>query len=63
MGTTIKKNILTFGLVSGTLSSLMMVATVPFMDKVGVDKGEYFGYTAIVLSFLLVFFGIRLALD
>ncbi len=54
-----KKTILTFGLISGALSSLMMVATVPFMDKIGFDQGEYFGYTAIVLSFLLVFFGIR----
>jgi hypothetical protein len=54
-----RKTILTFGLISGALSSLMMVATVPFLDKIGFDKGEYFGYTAIVLSFLLVFFGIR----
>jgi hypothetical protein len=54
-----KKTILTFGLISGALSSLMMVATVPFEDKIGFDRGEYFGYTAIVLSFLLVFFGIR----
>jgi hypothetical protein len=54
-----KKTILVFGLISGALSSLMMVATVPFLDKIGYDRGEYFGYTAIVLSFLLVFFGIR----
>ena len=54
-----KKTILTFGLISGALSSLMMLATVPFMDKIGFDKGYYYGYTAIVLSFLLVFFGIR----
>jgi hypothetical protein len=54
-----KKTILIFGLISGTLSSLMMVATVPFLDKIGFDRGEYVGYTAIVLSFLLVFFGIR----
>jgi hypothetical protein len=54
-----KKTILTFGLISGALSSLMMLATVPFMHKIGFDKGYYFGYTAIVLSFLLVFFGIR----
>lgn len=54
-----KKTILIFGLISGALSSLMMVATVPFADKIGFDKGEYVGYTAIVLSFLLVFFGIR----
>jgi hypothetical protein len=54
-----KKTILTFGLISGVLSSLMMVATVPFRDKIGFDQGYIVGYTAIVLSFLLVFFGIR----
>jgi hypothetical protein len=54
-----KKTILIFGLISGVLSSLMMLATLPFVDKIGFDKGEYVGYTALVLSFLLVFFGIR----
>jgi hypothetical protein len=54
-----KKTILAFGLISGLLSSLMMVATVPFIDKIGFDRGELVGYSAIVLSFLLVFFGIR----
>jgi len=54
-----KKNILTFGLISGALSSLMMVATVPLEDKIGFDRSEILGYTLIVLSFLLVFFGIR----
>jgi len=54
-----KKTILTFGLISGAISSLMMVATVPFADRIGFDKGAVVGYTAIVLSFLLVFFGIR----
>jgi len=54
-----KKTILVFGLISGALSSLMMVATVPFADRIGFDKGEFLSYTLIVLSFLLVFFGIR----
>ena len=54
-----KKTILTFGLISGVLSSLMMVSTVPFIDNVGFDRGELVGYTAIVLSFLLVYFGVR----
>ena len=54
-----KKTILTFGLISGAISSGMMVATVPFADKIGFDKGAVIGYTGIVLSFLLVFFGIR----
>jgi hypothetical protein len=37
----------------------MMVATVPFADRISFDKAEVVGYTTIVLSFLLVFFGIR----
>jgi hypothetical protein len=54
-----KKVVVTFGLISGVMSSLMMLLTVPFMDRIGFDRGVFFGYTAIVLSFLLVFFGIR----
>ena len=54
-----KKTVVTFGLISGALSSLMMVATVPLADRIGFDRGEFVGYTTIVLSFLLVFFGIR----
>src|ERR1700694_675131 len=54
-----KKTILIFGLISGAISSLMMIATVPFGERIGFDKGAVIGYTSIVLSFLLVFFGIR----
>ena len=39
--------------------ALMMLATLPFMHQIGFDKGAIVGYTSIVLSFLLVFFGIR----
>src|SRR5580700_9396630 len=52
-----KRTVLIFGLISGAISSLMIVATVPFMD--GSLRALIVGYTAIVLSFLLVFFGIR----
>jgi len=54
-----KKTVVTFGLISGAISSAMMLATVPFLDRIGFERGEVFGYTMIVLSFLLVFFGIR----
>ncbi|HEY3026810.1 MAG TPA: DUF4199 domain-containing protein [Pyrinomonadaceae bacterium] len=54
-----KKTVLTFGLISGAMMSLMMLGTLPFIDKIGFDKGEIVGYTGIVLSFLMVFFGIR----
>ena len=54
-----KKTVLTFGLISGAISSLLMVATLPFAHKIGFNKALVVGYTTIVLSFLLVFFGIR----
>ena len=54
-----KKTVLTFGVISGVFSSLMMAATVPFLHNMTSSKGLVIGYTAIVLSFLLVFFGIR----
>jgi hypothetical protein len=54
-----KKIVLTFGLISGVVSSMMMIGTLPFIDSLGYDKGAIVGYTAIVLSFLLVYFGVR----
>jgi Protein of unknown function (DUF4199) len=54
-----KKTVLTFGLISGAIMALMMFATIPFVDRIGFDKGAIIGYTTMVLSFLLVFFGIR----
>ena len=54
-----RKAILTFGLISGAISSLMMVALVPVTRRIGFDASAVIGYTSIVLSFLVVFFGIR----
>jgi hypothetical protein len=53
----VKKTILTFGLISGGLISLMMGLTVPFQDKLG--HSYVIGYTTIVLSLMLTFFGVR----
>jgi hypothetical protein len=50
-----KKIVLIFGLISGALMAIFMFATMPFIDKIGFDKGV----TNIVLAFILVFFGIR----
>src|SRR5688572_14513868 len=36
-----------------------MVATIPFMDRIGFDYGLMIGYSTMVVAFLLVFFGIR----
>lgn len=54
-----KKIVLVFGLISGALMALFMFATLPFIDKIGFDRGVYVGYTSMVLAFILVFFGIR----
>lgn len=54
-----KKIVLTFGLVSGAILSAMMLATLPFMDAIGFDRGMVIGYTSMVLAFLLIFFGVR----
>jgi hypothetical protein len=54
-----KKIILVFGLISGAISALMMAGTMRVADQIGFDKGEYLGYTVIVLSLLMVYFGIR----
>ena len=54
-----KKTVLTFGLISGAVSASMMLITIPFADAIGWEKGEILGYTGIVLSALMVFFGLR----
>jgi Protein of unknown function (DUF4199) len=54
-----KKTVLTFGLASGAMSAALMLVTIPFANKIGWEKGEIFGYTGIVLSALMVFFGVR----
>jgi len=54
-----KRIVLTFGAISGAVSASLMLATLPFMHRIGFDKGLIVGYTAIVASFLPVFFGIR----
>ena len=54
-----KKTVLTFGLISGVVSAAIMLPNLLLLDRIGFDKGVIVGYTAIVLSFMLVFFGIR----
>jgi hypothetical protein len=54
-----KKTVWTFGLISGAISVVMMFGTLPYADRIGFDKSEVIGYTTMVLSFLMVFFGIR----
>ncbi len=54
-----KKIVWTFGLIGGAISAAMMWLTIPFAHQIGYDRALIVGYTTIVLSSLMVFFGIR----
>jgi hypothetical protein len=54
-----KKTVFTFGLIAGAILSVMMLATLPFLDRIGFEHGEIVGYTSMVVAFLLIFFGVR----
>jgi hypothetical protein len=53
--------VLIFGVISGLVASAMMFLTLPLFHKGAIDShnGYVIGYTTILLSMLLVFFGIR----
>jgi hypothetical protein len=51
--------VLTFGLASGAVMSLLMLATLPCQDAIGFENGALVGCTGMVLAFLLVYFGVR----
>ena len=54
-----KPTVLKFGLIAGAVAILFMLSTLPFIARHDYRKADLLGYTAIVLSALLVFFGIR----
>jgi hypothetical protein len=56
---TMKKIVLTFGLIAGAVLSGTMLATMPFHDAIGNEGGMVIGYTSMVLAFLLIYFGVR----
>ena len=54
-----KKTVLTFGVLSGVVSAVLMFGTGALIDRIGFDNGVFVGYTGIVLSLLFVYFGVR----
>jgi hypothetical protein len=54
-----RKVVLTFGLISGAILSVMMLLTTHFQDQIGFDKAYIIGYATMVLAFLMVYFGVR----
>lgn len=53
------KTIWIFGLVSGACVAALMAATLPFQGKDGFDHSLLLGYATMVLSFVLIYFGVR----
>ena len=53
------KIVLTFGLLAGAVMSAMFLVTMPFHEQIGFDNGMLVGYTSMVASFLMVYFGVR----
>ena len=54
-----KKTVLTFGLISGVMISVLMGGSLVLADKIGSGHSMAIGYTIMVASFLLVYFGVR----
>jgi hypothetical protein len=54
-----RRIVLVFGLIAGGIMSAMLLLTVPFMDRIGFDRGAVVGYTSMVLAFLMIWFGVR----
>src|SRR5271168_514310 len=54
-----KKNVWKYGLLSGLVLAIMMGVTVPFEHHIKASYGMVVGYTIMVLSFLIVFVGVK----
>lgn len=54
-----KKTVLTFGLIAGAILALLMGASLLLADRIGSGHSMAIGYTIMVASFLLIYFGIR----
>src|SRR5262249_43136909 len=54
-----KKTVLTFGLIAGAMISVLMGGSLLLADKIGADHMMALGYTIMLATFLLIYFGIR----
>ena len=54
-----KKIVLTFGLIAGLIMSVLMDCSLLLAGKIGSGHSMVLGYTIMVASFLLIYFGIR----
>lgn len=54
-----KKNVWKYGLLSGLVLAISMAVTVPYEHRIGARWAMAVGYTIMVLSFLIVFVGVK----
>jgi hypothetical protein len=54
-----KKTVLTFGLIAGLIISVLMDSSLLLAKTIGEGHSMMLGYTIMVASFLLIYFGIR----
>src|SRR5579875_2061965 len=54
-----KKSVWKYGLLSGLVIAVTMGLTVPFEHRIGASYAMMVGYTLMVLSFLVVFVGVK----
>ena len=54
-----KKTVLTFGLISGLMISVLMGGSLLLANRSGPSHSMMLGYTIMVASFMLIYFGIR----
>lgn len=54
-----QRTILTWGLIAGVVSISLMLASMPLGERIGFEHSMTVGYTALVLSALLIFPGVR----
>ena len=54
-----KKIVLTFGLISGLMISVLMGGSLLIANKIGSAHSMMLGYTIMVASFMMIYFGIR----
>ena len=56
-----KKVILIYGLIAGTIVAAMMLITMPLYNSgtLNIDNGELVGYTTMVIALSMIFFGIK----
>src|SRR3954468_4719946 len=54
-----KRHVLTFGLIAGFIISVLMGGSLLLADKIGSGHSMALGYTIMVASFLLIYFGVR----